>query len=258
MSLEFASPTLLGFLLGMLRAVAWLMVAPPFSTRVVPVPVKIVVAVALALPVTPKLAASAPEPELTAVLASAFLQVLAGVSLGFLTYLLFAAVQSAGDLIDLFGGFQLAQAFDPMSNTQNSVLGKFHYWLAIGLLFALDGHLLVMRGFLKSYDTIPLDAAIPMDRYAEIITAGFTQFFIAALQIAGPLVGVLFLVDIALGLLTRIAPALNPFSIGFPAKILATLALVGITIPLLPPAVESVVDIGLRAVAAASRAAGEG
>ncbi|MDP9416479.1 MAG: flagellar biosynthetic protein FliR [Actinomycetota bacterium] len=255
MDLELATPTLLGFLLGTLRGVAWLLVVPPFSGRTIPTPVKIVLAVTLALPVTPKLAVAAPDMTLPDVVASAVLQILAGVSLGFVTYLLFAAVQAAGDLIDLFGGFQLAQGFDPMSNSQNSVFGKLHHLLAVTLLFVLDGHLLVIRGFLKSYETVPLDASIPMGRFAEILVTGLGSFFLAALQIAGPLVGVLFLVDVGLGLLTRIAPALNPFSLGFPAKILATLLLVGVTIPLLPDALESVVDLGLRAVASAARPA---
>jgi flagellar biosynthetic protein FliR len=184
---------------------------------------------------------------------SAALQVLAGASLGFLTYLMFIAVQSAGDLIDLFGGFSLAQGFDPLSNTQNSVFGKFHQMLAVVLLFALDGHLLVIRGFLQSYEAIPLDATVPLDDMARLVTTGIGTFFVSALQIAAPLVGVLFLVDIGLGLLTKIAPALNPFQLGFPAKILATLLLVGITLPLLPQAVQSVVDLGLQATRAAGR-----
>ncbi len=253
MTLELATPTLLGFLLGTLRGIAWLFVVPPFSGRTLPPTLKVVVAVALAMPMAPQLSVDAPVMTVPDVLASAALQILAGVSLGFVTYLIFAAVQAAGDLIDLFGGFQLAQGFDPMTNSQNSVFGKFHNMLAIALLFALDGHLLVVAGFLKSYETVPLDASIPMDRFADLVVSGLTGFFLSALQIAAPLVGVLFLVDIGLGLLTRVAPALNPFQLGFPAKILATLLLVGITVPLLPRAVEGVVDLSLRAVASATR-----
>ncbi len=256
MSIELATPTLLGFLLGTLRGVAWLYVVPPFAGRTIPPQIKMVIAVALAMPVAPQLADAAPAMTLYDVMASAVLQVFAGVALGFVTYLLFTAVQAAGDLIDLFGGFQLAQAFDPLSNTHNSVFGKIHHLLAITLLFALDGHLMVIRGFLRSYDTVPLDASIPLGRFAEILVTGIGSFFLSALQIAAPLVGVLFLVDVALGLLTRIAPALNPFSLGFPAKILATLLLVGIAVPLLPQAVDSVVDLSLRAVAAAARSPG--
>src|SRR5687768_6339456 len=142
MTVDVATPLLVGFLLATVRGAAWLVVSPPFNSRVIPGPVKAALAMALAVPVAPKLAASAPEPTLTTLLGGVVVQVLAGVALGFVTYLLFAAVQAAGDLMDLFGGFSLAYGFDPLSMQQNSVFGRLHSLLALMLLFALDGHLL--------------------------------------------------------------------------------------------------------------------
>jgi flagellar biosynthesis protein FliR len=246
-TIDVGTPLLVGFLLAMVRGAAWLVVAPPFNSRVVPGPVKAGLAVALAVPVAPQLAASAPEATVPALLAAAVVQVFAGVSLGFVTYLIFAAVQAAGDLIDLFGGFSLASAYDPLSMQQNSIFGRLNSQLAVMLLFAIDGHLLIVRGFLASYD-----ASISLGGLARLLTTGIGQFFLAALQIAAPLLGVLFLVDVGLGLLTRIAPALNAFSLGFPAKMFATLLLVGILLPLLPEAVKSLVELSLSAVRAVS------
>lgn len=252
MTVDVATPLLVGFLLAMVRNVAWLFVAPPFNTRALPSAVRVGLAVALAVPVAPRLADSAPALTVPALLGAAVLQVLAGVGLGFVTLLLFSAVQAAGDLIDLFGGFSLAMGFDPLSMQQNSVFGRLNSLLAITLLFALDGHLLVVSGFLSSYEALPLDASVSLADLARTVTAGIGQFFLAALQIAAPLIGVLFLVDVGLGLLTRVAPALNAFALGFPAKILVTLLLVGATLPLLPGAVEAVIELvlgGLRAAA---------
>jgi flagellar biosynthetic protein FliR len=251
MTVDVATPLLVGFLLATVRGAAWLVVSPPFNSRVIPGPVKAALAVALAVPVAPKLAASAPEPTLTTLLGGVVVQVLAGVALGFVTYLLFAAVQAAGDLMDLFGGFSLAYGFDPLSMQQNSVFGRLHSLLALMLLFALDGHLLVIHGFLTSYDALPLDATMSLGDLARLVTTGIGQFFVAALQIAAPLIGVLFLVDVALGLLTRVSPALNAFALGFPAKIFATLLLVAAALPVLPQAVEWVVSLALRAGRAA-------
>ena len=76
--------------------------------------------------------------------------------MGFVTYLLFAAVAAAGSLIDVFGGFSLAQGFDPLSMNMNTVFGKFHQLLATMLLFATGGHLLVIGGLLKTFDVLPL------------------------------------------------------------------------------------------------------
>ena len=83
-------------------------------------------------------------------------QVLVGAAMGFVTYLLFAAVAAAGSLIDVFGGFSLAQGFDPLSMNMNTVFGKFHQLLATVLLFATGGHLLVIGGLLKTFDVLPL------------------------------------------------------------------------------------------------------
>lgn len=250
MTLDAGLPTLLGLALGAVRAVAWLVLAPPFATRAVPGPVKGVLAVALALPVTPRLAEQVPDFSGPALIGAAALQALTGAALGFTTYLLFAAVQAAGDLIDLFGGFALAFAFDPLAMTQTSVFGRVHQLLAVTLLFATNGHLLMVRGFLTSYDALPVDAGVDLARLGPTLVTGIGEFFLAAVQIAAPLIAVLFVADVGLGLLTRVSPALNAFSLGFPAKIMLTLVLVGFTFPLLPGAVESVAETATRAVLA--------
>lgn len=253
MELGVDSSLVMGFLLASVRAAAWLVVAPPFNGRTVPATVKALLSMALALPVLPSAVAHVPPPELGALLGAVVMQAAIGVVLGFVTYLLFAAVQAAGDLIDLFGGFSLAVAFDPLSQSQNSIFGRLHQLLAIVLLFAVDGHLLVLRGFLTTYDVLPLDAGIDLSSTLHILVTSMGTFFLAALQIAAPLVGVLFLADIGLGLLNRVSPSLNAFSLGFPLKIMLTLLLVGLTFPLLPGNVTHIADISTQAILAVAR-----
>jgi flagellar biosynthetic protein FliR len=226
--------TFVAFLLATARSAAWLVISPPFSSKVIPARIKALLAAAFALVVTPRLAGTAPSLELGPFLGSLVMQVVIGVSLGFLTSLVFAAVQAAGDLLDLFGGFSIASAFDPLMQTNNSVMGKVYGLLATTLLFVSGGHLLIMRGFLATYDALPLNASLKLGGLGELLTGGLVQMFVSALQIAAPLIAVLFLADVGLGLLTRVAPALNAFSMGFPVKILMTLLLVGMAIPLLP------------------------
>jgi flagellar biosynthetic protein FliR len=168
--------------------------------------------------------------------------VVTGAALGFVTYLLFAALQAAGDLIDLFGGFTLAQAYDPMSMAQSSIFGRFHQLIGLVLLFVTDAHLLIVAGFLRSYQAIPVTGGVKLDQTADTLLKGVSQFFIAALEIAGPMIVVLFLADLALGLLTRVSPQLNAFALGFPVKIFLTLTLIGFTFPLLPGAVSTLAD----------------
>lgn len=248
MTLDAALPALLGLLLGSVRAAAWLMISPPFNGRIIPAKIKAMLSIALALPVASRLSQDLPDFTLPAIVSAVVLQVITGAGLGFLTYLAFAAVQAAGDLIDLFGGFALAAAYDPLSMSQNSVFGKIHQLLALTLLFVTNAHLLVIRGFMTSYDVIPVNAGVEIDKLGASIIAGIGQFFVSALEIAAPLIAVLFLADVGLGLLTRVSPQLNAFSLGFPIKIFITLALIGFTFPLLPSVIEGVADMGTRAV----------
>ena len=249
MDFRVEADLLFAMLLGSLRAAAWLTVSPPFSTRGIPAPVKALLSVAIALSVAPRLAEQVPAPLTTPILiATAVEQVAIGAALGFLTALLFAAVQAAGNLIDLFGGFSLAFAFDPFSFQGNAVFGRFYNITATALLFATDAHQIVLRGFTQSYKAVPLDGALSWETLSRVLTVGAGQMFLAAMQIAGPLIAVLFCTDIALGLLSRAAPALNPFNLGFPAKILLTLVIAASAMMLLPAAVGSLAQKAVTAM----------
>jgi flagellar biosynthetic protein FliR len=244
---QISSASLLALLLATVRTSAWLLVCPPFNSRLVPSIVKALLAFALALPMVPKLAAGAPPLDVPSILASAVEQVVIGLALGFVTQLFFAAIQAAGDLIDLFGGFSLAQAFDPLSAVHSSVFGRFYNLIAVTLLFATHGYQLVLRGFMNSFTTLPLNGAFSLANLDKLLTHGLTDLLLTAMQIAGPLIAVLFLTDVALGLLNRVAPSLNAFALGFPLKIFLTLSLAGTAILVLPKAVDGVVDKAVEA-----------
>jgi flagellar biosynthetic protein FliR len=246
-------PSLLAVLLGTVRASAWLVVCPPFNSRLLPAPVKALLALALALPLAPRLTGQVPRAAFLPVLASAAEQVVVGAALGFVTALFFAAVQAAGDLIDLFGGFALAFGYDPLASTQASVFGRFYNLVAVTLLFASEGHQMVLRGFLQSYQALPLDGTLSVRRLGHLLTEGIGEMFLAALQIAGPLIAVLFLTDVAFGLLNRVAPALNAFMMSFPAKIMLTLVLAGTALAVLPASLAGIIDTAVSAVVGLTR-----
>lgn len=253
MQLDVPLEPLLAMLLASVRAAAWLLFAPPFNSRAIPAPVKALLSVAIALPVVPRLVADAPELEVAAITVAVAQQVLIGSALGFLCAMVFAAVQAAGDLIDLFGGFAMAFAFDPLTQNGNSVFGKLYHLTALTLLFASNGHLVLMHGFLRTYDVLPLGTPMSLSGLGELATSGLSQLFLAAVQIAGPLIAVLFLADVGLGLLTRIAPALNAFALGFPFKILLTLVLGGVGFAVLPAVVQTLTEQAYEMLGAAAR-----
>jgi flagellar biosynthetic protein FliR len=239
---------LIAIMLGAVRAGAWMLLCPPFNSSLIPAPVKALLSVGFALPMAPRLIASIPSIETPDIIASAILQVFVGAALGFITLMLFAAIQAAGDLLDVFGGFTLAMAYDPLSQSQSSIFGRFYNLVAVTLLFASNGHQLVLRGFLQTFQTMPLNASFSMGTLNALLTKGAGEMFVSALQIAGPLIAVLFLTDVAFGLLNRVAPALNAFQLGFPAKIFLVLTLSGTAIAVLPRALSAIVDQAVSAV----------
>lgn len=255
MTITLAGEPLIGYLLASLRIVAWLVIVPPFATRAVPSSAKVVVALGLAITVAPSLADSTVPTGTFDIVGAALMQVMLGVAMGFVTFLVFAAIQAAGELVDVFGGFSLASAFDPLSLNMNTVFGKMHQMLATMLLFATGGHLLVIGGLLKTFDHLPVGGTPDLANITDVVTTAFGLFFTTAVQIALPLVGVLFVADLGLALLTKVAPQLNALGIMFPAKIGLTLLIVGLSFPVLPEVVERLTDtvgLALEAMAGGS------
>ena len=235
----------LGFVLALVRAAAWIAVAPPFNTRMIPVQAKVGFALALAIPVAPRVAETAPPPEVAPLVTATLLQVGMGLALGFVVQVIFAAVQAAGELIDLFAGFTIAATYDPFTNANQAVFGRFYQLLAVALLFAMDGHIMLVRGLLDSYAVVPSTLPDLGATTAELLDA-LALFFLSALEIAAPLLGALFLTEVSLGLLSKAAPQMNVFTLGFPIKIMLTLGLAGLALPLLPNAVDGLLRAAAR------------
>ncbi len=220
--------------LAAVRVTAFLMIAPPFAYRAFPARIKAMLGVGLALAVSGPVAAGYEPLDTGGFLAALAVQVVAGALLGTLVMVCFAAVQSAGSLIDVFGGFQLAQAFDPQLQVNGAQFTRLFQMIALALLFASSGYQLILAGLVRSFSALPVDGMPDLSRPAEMLIDTVTQMMLAAVQIAGPLVLVLFLADVGLGLMTRVAPALNAFAMGFPVKILLTFLLVGTVMLALP------------------------
>lgn len=220
-------------LLAAVRITAFLAVAPPFANKGVPGPVKVALGLGLAMVVQARLPRVATT-SVASLVGDVALQTLVGLALGFLVWLVFAAVQSAGGLIDLFGGFQLATAFDPMNMISGATFARLYQMLVVALLVASDAHHVMLLGLVRSFDSLPIGMGLAPAALAKAAISGLTGMTVSALQIAGPLIVVLFLADVGLGLLTRVAPALNAFAMGFPLKILLTVSLGGYVVLTLP------------------------
>ncbi|WP_435746811.1 flagellar biosynthetic protein FliR [Nocardioides sp. SYSU DS0663] len=250
MTLTVDGEPLLTFLIASIRIVAWIAVVQPFSSRTVPSMAKVVLALGLAFAVSPSLAGTAVPVDTVGLLLTIVTQVVLGLAMGYVTSLLFSAVAAAGGLIDVFGGFSLAQAFDPLGMNASTVLGNLHQWLATVLLFVSGGYLIVIGGLLRTFSAVPIGQSPELPGGVAVLTSVFEFFFITAVQIALPMAAVLFISDLGLALLTKVAPQLNAINVVFPAKIGLTLMLVGLSFPVLPGVVDKIVERTLEAMAA--------
>lgn len=230
-------------MLAGVRMAAFIVIAPPFSYQAFPLQIKGILAVALALAVSPAVTPGYEVQSTSGFFTALVLEVLTGGALGFLVYLAFAAVQTAGALIDLQSGFTMAQAFDPGQNVVGAQYTKLFNMTALALMFSSDAYQLIIAGLARSFNALPVGSGITLD--PALLVSGISQMFLAAIQIAGPLLVVLFLADAGLGLLTRVAPQLNAFALGFPLKILITLTVGTFVYLALPGVVSSLTDRAL-------------
>ncbi|MBG6213577.1 MAG: flagellar biosynthetic protein FliR [Cryobacterium sp.] len=226
-------------MLSGVRMVAFLVIAPPFSYKAIPLRIKAMLSIGLALAMAPRVTEGYVSQSTAGFVGALILEVLVGAALGFLVFLIFAAVQSAGGLIDMFSGFQMAQGFDPQSMVNGAQFTRLFQMTALALMFASGAYQLIIGGLARSFTALPLGGGLDLAAPAQAMIAATTQMFLAAVQIAGPLLVVLFLADAGLGLLTRVAPALNAFALGFPLKILITLLLAATVFVALPHIVSS-------------------
>lgn len=250
MTITVDGASVIALLLASLRVVAWLSIVPPFASGGIPIMGKVVLSVGLALAITPTLAEQKVPETTPELVTSAFVQVAVGAAMGFVTMLLFSAIASAGALIDVFGGFALAAAYDPLSMNSNAVFGRLNQMIAMILMMVSGGYLLVIGGLLASFRFVGLTGMPSIHSWPDIFTTAFSMLFTIAFQLAFPLIAVLFVADLALALMTKVAPQLNAMNVMFPAKVGLTLLLVGMCFPMLPNAASHLVDLANQAMAA--------
>lgn len=248
----FVDPRLLvGFSLALTRAAAWVTFCPPFNSPAIPGRVRVGFAVAMALLLAAPMSSQI-GPDIGTLGGAAFVgmlltQVLAGVVFGFFVAALFTAVQTAGELIDLQVGFSMGAVIDPISGNNSSPIGRFYQLLATAILFAINGHVLVVGAFVRSAEVAPfgtLDLESALETFGRLLGT----LLVAALEIALPVLAALFCAELALGFLGKAAPQLNILVIGFAAKSVLTFALLGATLLLLPETVDSLLGQSVRAV----------
>jgi flagellar biosynthetic protein FliR len=238
---------LTAFIYPFLRLLALMTSAPLVSHPSVPVPVRIALALLLTVIVAPTLPAiAAVQPLSASGLLLVVQQVMVGVALGLVMQLAFAAVGLAGDMIGLQMGLSFATFIDPQNSDQTPIIGGFLSMLLMLVFTAINGHLLVISALVDSFQAFPVRIdTMPAFHWDRFAAAG-SQIFVAGLQIAMPVIGAMMLANLALGVLTRTAPQLNLFAVGFPVTVIVGLLMLLFGMPYLMPVLERVLVDGLQ------------
>lgn len=237
-------------ILGMIAA------SPLFGNSSIPVSGKVILGVMLAMIMAPAIPAMpAADPMSMAGFLILLQELLIGVAMGFAMRIVFAAVEMAGEVASLTMGLGFASFFDPMTKGRSSAVSQFLALIATMAFLSVNGHLVLLEALAESFVTMPVSATpIAAGAPWELARWG-GKIFSAGLQISLPIVAALLITNVALGILTRAAPQLNIFGIGFPISLAVGLLLISQTLPYLSGPLQNLFNEGIEATRTIPRAA---
>ena len=160
-------------------------------------------------------------------------QVVLGLIVGYIASLVFAGVQFAGELIDLQIGFAVANVLNPTTQQQVTIIGEFQLAIATLVFLATDSHYFLIQGIAGSFNLVPLPYISLDPSVAGNIVLFFTQTFLIVFKIAAPTVFALFIANVAMAFMAKVAPQMNVFVVGLPIQVSVGLIMMAISIPLL-------------------------
>lgn len=221
------------FLLIFLRISSMLMLFPIFSSAQIPHQVRLGLGALIAFIIFRVI----PAPHLTGgafeLLVGAAAQVLLGVIVGFVASLVFTGIQFAGELIDLQVGFAIANVLNPQTQQNITIIGEFQLALATLIFLTTNSHYFFIQGVAGSFNLVPLPYINLDPSVAGNLALFFAQSFLIVFKISAPVVVALFLTNVALALMARVAPQMNVFVIGLPIQVAVGFTMMVISLPLL-------------------------
>ena len=231
---QFTSTGIYAFMLTLARVSGLFLMAPVFSSKLIPVRAKLLIALAVSLAAAPVAADGHAVPSDVASIAVLVVkEVIVGTAIAFSVALVFAAIAFAGGLIDLTVGFSFATVVDPVQNVQISVMGQAYSLLASAVFVVIGGPDLVIAGLVRSFSVVPVTGMPNWASMTGAIVSSIGSLFAIGIEVAAPILVTLVVTDAAIGFLARMAPQMNIFGIELPGKIAAMFILLVITAPFL-------------------------
>jgi flagellar biosynthetic protein FliR len=230
---EFGEQRVLSFFLVLARISPLFILAPLFSSKLVPMRVRGICAVGLSIGLSPVVTAGNGHlPTDVMGIGSLILkELLIGSAFAYALAATFAALAVAGSLLDTTIGFSYGGLVDPVNGNQSAVLSTAYSMIGLMVFIAINGDAWVIQGMARTYDIIGVLEYPSLGHLVQGTGAAFVQIFASAIEVAGPVLLALILTDAAFGVITRVVPQLNVFQVGLPAKVVIGLVLVGATMP---------------------------
>lgn len=231
----------LKFIVIFFRIVSIFWLLPIFSLKSVPIPYKIGFSLSITILLFDAVTINTvlyDNPYLMAMYIVK--EIFIGLTISYFVRTLFTVVYVAGEVAAIQTGFSFARVMDPFNMTQSSVLEQFMNLLAIMVFFAVDAHHVLLRGILSSFKELPVGTLVLNKSLFNQIIEFTAKIFSVGFKIGAPIVVTLFVVEIALGLLSRLIPQINVFIEGMPIKILITMLIIGFSLGAIVPSIATV------------------
>jgi flagellar biosynthetic protein FliR len=229
---KLAGNELAGFILVLARVTPLFVIAPLFSSRIIPPHVRGIIAVGISVGLTPIAMHGQHVPSDPLSLAGLVVEgLLVGLGFAFALAVLMAAVESAGSIIDVISGFSYGNLINPATGEETAVMNRFYSLVGTLIFLVIGGDAWTLRGLDRTFTLVPLTDGPRLSSLLGGVEQVFTNIFAAALEVAAPVLIALLITDVAFGVVSRVVPQMNIFAVGFPTKVAVAMLVVAAALP---------------------------
>jgi flagellar biosynthetic protein FliR len=228
---QFSEQQVAAFFLVLARVSPLFIFAPLFSSKMIPARARAIIALAMTIGIMPVVKHGTIELDPLGFGALIIKEVIVGLAFAYALAAMFAGLQAAGSLLDTLIGFSFGSLVDPITGTQSTVLAQMYSLFGVAILIAIGGDAWIIKGLGRSYEAVPLLDAPAIGSMVQGAQVAFSGIFVSAFMIGAPVIVALIITDAAFGVVSRVVPQMNVFAVGFPAKMLVGLTLLGASLP---------------------------
>ena len=246
LDLQLVIALLLQYFLASLRIGAFLLSAPLFGARWLPLQVRIIMALSMAAAVVGQL----PPVDVNLLTSSVglvmiFIEIAIGLTAGLILTIWFAAMLLAGEKIATSAGLGFAAQVDPTTGANTPVVSQILYLFLLVVFISVDGHLIAIATMMESYRILPFGTPVAPDVLIAAGVGAAGSMFLSAAIIMLPISMLLLLINVVVGIISRSAPTLNLFSFGFPITLIAVFILLYVSVGSFGASSNDLIDSGL-------------